>query len=198
MTSAMQRDSRGQSSVVGVILLVGIVVILSSVVGGFAFGVWDKPSNSPFISFTPTQSNATFESGCGSSPQVVEVRTLELEINGYHSSINPDNVNVTVNGYPAYDIEGYGGCQGVNDKIRNSISSISVGETSRIVTYASSEPVSNGTELSYDEDASGSRIKTQSIYAGTTEELTPGDTVRIIYTAPGSDEGIILFEYTIK
>lgn len=45
----MQADTRGVSSVVAVVLMVAVVVILGSAVGGFVFGLGDQQTSAPSV-----------------------------------------------------------------------------------------------------------------------------------------------------
>lgn len=76
-THEFRRDERGVPPVVGVILLVAIAVILSSVVAVFALGIGDQSQTTPTASFTfdydQAASNLTITHGSGANIVAADV-----------------------------------------------------------------------------------------------------------------------------
>jgi len=99
--TVFKNDQSGVSPVIGVILMVAVTVIIAAVIGSTALGLGDS------VSETPPQ--AQFE---------VEQDVRDIDTNGgtlsdahllrlTHTSgenIDPDEIKVTVNGYPAYGV----------------------------------------------------------------------------------------------
>ena len=59
----LRSDSRGVSSVIGVVLMIAVVVILAAVVGAFATGVFGDQQDAPQAAFSYDDGNVTMDSG---------------------------------------------------------------------------------------------------------------------------------------
>ncbi|GGL33873.1 hypothetical protein GCM10009037_16850 [Halarchaeum grantii] len=181
LTTIFNSDDRGVSPVIGVILMVAITVILAAVIGTFVLGLGNQVgNNAPQASFEWNQQSETIGSGASVSNTTVDVTHQS------GASIDAANVEVTVNGDPAYTVNSSDSLNAVfSGEITAGTSGdvdlygtgVSTGDT---VTY-------NTTKTAYDTDGDDTVMNT----------LSEGDTVRLVWSSD-SGSSSILTSYTVS
>lgn len=93
---------RGVSPVIGVILMVAVTVIVAAVIGASAMGMSDHVAEvPPQAQLSIDQGEYTFSEGADLAGTTVPVVNITHESG---EAISPDNIEVTVDGEPAYAI----------------------------------------------------------------------------------------------
>ena len=185
-------DKRAVSPVIAVILMVAITVILAAVIATFVLGIGeDVNDTAPQASFGFEQQNETFEWSGGSPTNETKTVTLVHESG---EKIQGNNVQVTVNGKQAWDIDKTGNLDSSDDPARKSddVTELSAGTEMRVVIVQSA-----GLEDGDDIGMNSNNIVNFDNGKQQVEVLEEGDTIRVIYDKPGTDETAILGTYEV-
>jgi len=188
-------DERAVSPVIGVILMVAITVILAAVIATFVLGLGEQVGNTaPQATFQFSQDNVTYNDSDGDTYAATQVVITHQG----GATIEGENLRVTVNGDQAWDAEGIGttddntGADGTA-RLPTNVSEVSAGSEMRVLLVNSD--ISNGNNIQiatagpnfYNDAGGGSDV----------DDLSDGDTVRLIYESPDSTQTSLLREYTV-
>ena len=196
----LDADSRGVTSVLGTVLMVGVTVLLAAAVGGATLVVADKVQNPPpAVTIETDQRVGTVvetNDFNGTDPSAQANRSVTFaHIGG--ASVDPDRLSVTVNGYPAYDVfdpanPGYATVARAPAR-----STFSAGTRLRVVVYGyvnntKSPPTLFNNPSTLKTDVTDQRQSQRA------NELRPGDTVRLVWTSPSGLNSYVLVEHTVQ
>ncbi|QLC33081.1 type IV pilin N-terminal domain-containing protein [Halarchaeum sp. CBA1220] len=174
-------NDRGVSPVIGVILMVAITVILAAVIGTFVLGLGSQVgNNAPQASFEWNQQSENILENS------TDDGTTNKTVTVTHQSgapIDVENVNVTVNGNPAYTVDS-------SDSLTAVFSGeITAGTSGTVDLYGTG--ASTGDDVTYPsrsyETSGGTPMNT----------LSEGDTVRLVWSSDGGSSSI-LTSYTVS
>jgi len=196
-------DDRAVSPVIGVILMVAITVILAAVIGTFVLGLGDQlQSTTPSASFGFDTTTVEVATDSGGTEDVTAVQITHES----GETIEASNLQVSVGGAPAWT-------EGSSDAVAKTFTGeVSAGST--ITILAAYDPgannITDGEVYQYDtrnsttattDDDSANVLD---IYTSGGSEvahdvgLGSGDTVRLIYSSPGSDSSSTLAKFTLS
>lgn len=184
-------DERGVSSVISVILMVGITVILAAVIATFALGIGEEVNDTaPQTSFGFEQQNETFEYPGN------ENKTITVTIT--HKSgetVQGENLQVTVNGKQAWDIDKTGNIASTNDPAQKpeDMTEVSAGTDMRVVIVQSAG-LQDGEDIGIKND---NLLKNPYTPGDQVTLLEEGDTIRVIYDESETDQTAILGSYEV-
>jgi len=185
-------DDRAVSPVIGVILMVAITVILAAVIGTFVLGLGDQVQDTtPRASFGFSTETVSTQDG-GSDTATLTSVSITHESG---DTIADSNLDVSVNGNPAYGINPSGGSTDDAAQVPfdegNDVSAGTTVEVSAYDTDTSTDTVSDGDAVTY--NASGN------IDSDTgSQKIATGDTVRVIYDSPDSDSSSTLAKFEVQ
>lgn len=204
-------DDRAVSPVIGVILMVAITVILAAVIGTFVLGLGDQlQSTTPSASFGFDQGSTTITAGDPGLATVTDVSVTSVTIT--HESgdtIDANNLAITVNGQSAWTTLGdnsdadngeeeVGGTFTGEVSAGSSVTIVAAAENSAITTggaNADSHYVTDdGSTLDIDVQPDNALDSTDSQDVS----LGSGDTIRVIYSNPGSDSSSTLAKFEVQ
>lgn len=178
-------DDRAVSPVIGVILMVAITVILAAVIGTFVLGLGDQvQQTTPQASFGFSQENVTYGAG-------VDAETLTVT----HESgdtIAESDIKVTVAGNPAFDVNS----SNQTNALWNGDGDVSAGSSVRVVGYYSDGSGYTGTVL--DDGAEPNWVAGGTINGTAYTTIAPGDSVRVIYDSPDSENTATLSKREVQ
>lgn len=199
-------DSRGITSAVAIVLLVGVTVVVAGVTGYYALLFADQLQNpAPALSIESSQQTGTVVEGnkFNNTTSDAQANWSVTFVHASGASVEPERLSVTVNGYPAYDVfNPADGNYTYATIARPPVhSTFGVGESARVVVYGrvfltathspSGNPSffhNNGT-LKRSLDASNDHRA---------NELRPGDTVRLTWTSPTGLNTYVLAETVVR
>ena len=193
-------NTRGVTSVIGTILIVGITIILVAVVGAATLTLVDEVQNPPptVTVETDQQRVVVVETNGfnGTAPSAQANLSVTLtHISG--AAVDPDRLSVTVNGYPAYDVYDAND-PGYATLARPPVqSTFSAGSRLRIVVYGFVNNTKDPGTL-FNNPSTLKKDVTDQRQPERANELRPGDTVRLIWTSPSGLNRHTLTEYTIQ
>ena len=200
----LDADSRGVTSVLGTVLMVGVTVLLAAAVGGATLVVADKVQNPPpaVTIETDQRVGVVVETNGfnGTAPSAQANRSVTFaHIGG--ASVDPDRLSVTVNGYPAYDVfdpanPGYATVARAPARSR-----FGAGTRLRVVVYG--RVYTDGSESpsglpSFFHNSGTLKRSLDDPNAHRANELRPGDTVRLVWTSPSGLNSYVLVEHTVR
>jgi len=190
-------DERAVSPVIGVILMVAITVILAAVIGSFVLGLGDQLQNTtPQAQFGFDQSSQEYiDSGSPGDTMTAITVTITHE-NG--DSIDEGNLDVTVNGDPAYDVQTTGD-DAADENVKTVWAdggSVTAGSSVRIALFDTNGP--DGTPSDFSTDSATVGINSDNWAPSDAEKIEAGDTVRLIYDSPDSDSSSTLAKYEVQ
>ena len=191
-------DDSGVTSVIGVILLVAVTVIIASVVAVFALDVAESTSQSPpQVEFEVEQVNATVTDGNGDE---ATYKTLEISHKG-GDTIEESQLSITVDGKTAY------GYEDTTNKLLlepywQGTGTVDAGSEINIISRTNSMDGEDfSTDYEYDIYTSGDGLVPQDDNNNefeTNTQLRSGETVKIVWKSSDGQEGVVLFEQTIR
>jgi len=165
-------DERAVSPVIGVILMVAITVILAAVIGAFVIGIGDDQETVPQASWDFSQSTETFD---GDEEIIVNVAHQSGQ------SISESNIDVTVDGNPAFDVESDG--ESPEAVWSSSTDDISAGNEIRVAgKYTGDDDIDSESSLGEDDH----------------DALDTGETVRIVWESDDGGDSSVLQSYEIN
>lgn len=161
-----ERD--GVSPVIGVILMVAITVILAAVIGAFVIGIGDDQSTVPQASwdFSQTTEDVTWQNNDPNE----DVKTVTVSHNS-GSSISASNLEVTVNGDEAFDVNDSDEYAPLFDS-----GEVRAGNSERVAAYGGSAGSASDGD----------------------DSLESGDTVRVIWESDDGGDSSILADYEVN
>lgn len=168
-TRELFSDDDAVSPVIGVILMVAITVILAAVIGAFVIGIGDDQETVPQASWDASQSTEEIEFSDGTE----DVETVSVSHQS-GASISQDNLEVTVEGEQAWDIDDDQEAVALWDGDDD----VSAGDNERVVGYDAD--LEEGDDLE------------------TGTQLDTDDTVRIVWTSDGGGDSSVLFSYDVN
>jgi flagellin-like protein len=178
---------RSQSPVIGIILLVAITIILAFVIAVFVFDVGEQVDDSgPQASFDYEQTNGTFADHSDRKIDIILVTVRHQ--NG--DQIAAENVRIQINGEPAYGIQAESNSRPSGVALWNS-GTVSAGDTAR-VAFVADEAYTPGTN----DISTVNEANKRPVYLPN-QQLTPGDTVQIVYSTKESDSTRLLGQYEV-
>jgi len=186
-------DDRAVSPVIGVILMVAITVILAAVIGTFVLGLGDQvQTTTPQASFGFSQSTETFGN--------VEAEAVTVTHDS-GDSIEESNIQVTVAGNPAFDVDS----NNETSALWDGDGSVSAGSNVRVIGYYTGSAEVGGEDLTIGAagdgddrwDADGS-ISNATADPASHTAISNGDTIRVIYNNPDSDSSSTLAKRTVQ
>jgi len=183
---SLLNEERAVSPVIGVILMVAITVILAAVIGTFVLGLGDQlQSTTPSASFGFDQSTQTVTDTTNSSDITMVTITHESG-----ESISETNLAVSVEGSDAFGLnntaDDSADPQATNPWNDNN-EKVSAGSTFTVATYGN---LAVGDTVLV--DGSGG------FETASANELSSGNTVRVIYSSPDSDSSSTLAKYEVQ
>ena len=172
------------SPVIGVILMVAITVILAAVIGAFVIGIGDDQETVP-------QASWDFEQ---STENIYEDVTVVEVTHQSGSSIEESNLEITVNGVEAYDVDD--GSHEVS-ALFDGTGEVSAGSTARVAAYNLDDDfdISSDSTAGYDTDDDEFEDGTPEFVA---DGLTSGDTVRIVWESDDGGTTSVLQSYEVN
>jgi len=220
---SLYENQEAVSPVIGVILMVAVTVIIAAVIGSSALGIGQSvQETAPTTSFSAETEKITFDdgpvNGGSGTGNTHEWRSVVITHES-GDSVDPDNIEVTVDGIPAYAVtrpdplDFYSFTQSdYTDVIKpwdqatnKGENGITAGDTTTI-THATTNYQEAGSAVGEDDivyaygDSSPHRLvggNYPSNWAeGDGHQLQPGQTVRVIWTGD-SDSSVTLYEYEI-
>lgn len=187
-------EERAVSPVIGVILMVAITVILAAVIGTFVLGLGDQvQSTTPQASFDFDQSTETFKDSTGAD---VEAETMTIT----HESgdtISESDLKTTVGGDTAFNVDDSENTDGVWDGTGD----VSAGSSVRVVGYTDA---SDPSTQKLNDSATGAFWNTDGTIDDTAPSdsswtaIAPGDTIRVVYDSPDSDNTATLSKREVQ
>lgn len=196
----LDADSRGVTSVLGTVLMVGVTVLLAAAVGGATLVVADKVQNPPpAVTIETDQRVGTVvetNKFNGTAPSAQANRSVTFaHIGG--ASVDPDRLSVTVNGYPAYDVFDAASPEYATVARAPARSTFDAGTRLRVVVYGyvnntKSPPTLFNNPSTLKTDVTDQRQSERA------NELRPGDTVRLVWTSPSGLNSYVLVEHTVR
>ncbi len=197
-------DDRAVSPVIGVILMVAITVILAAVIGTFVLGLGDQVQQ--------TQPRASFGFDTGTtdievyniSDSTTDTQTVDSVTITHESgdTVDSDNLRISVDGAPAYTAEQIDDNDGF--EVTGTFSGdVSAGSSTTIVAAAQNSNISVGGPSRFTADADDvldiDANDDETIDSTDSEDvgLSTGETVRVIYDSPDSDNSATLGKYEI-
>lgn len=186
---------RAVSPVIGVILMVAITVILAAVIGAFVIGIGDNQSSTPQASWDFEQSDQKYDTinslTGGNEPDAITVSISHQT----GETISESNLDVTVNGQEAYNVDDATGADNFNT-IFDSGSEVSAGSSATVVVYGD---LSSGDEVTIVDDPDNFEVNGP-VDGGspTVSEMESGDTVRIIWESDDGSDSSILQDYEVN
>lgn len=187
---SLGRDKRAVSPVIGVILMVAITVILAAVIGTFVLGLSDQVQDTnPRASFDIEQRTYTID-----STDFIAIRIAHES----GDTIDSNNVKITVDGVQAYTQ--------TSDSPDGTFSGdISAGSAVTVVAASDDATITaDGATDQFDTDASsdlgidvGSDATDGTVDVAAVQ-LSPGQTVRVVYENPNSDSSATLAKKEIE
>jgi len=190
------------SPVIGVILMVAITVILAAVIGTFVLGLGDQlQSTTPSASFGFDQSETTYEGPDGedgtADASTVTTVTITHESG---NTLSESNIQVTVDGNPAYDLQEASDPTTDNPSsstIWSSGGEISAGSSVRVAFYdndpSATPNFESATSVDITDETSSDPWTTEDATA-----LGSDDTIRVIYNNPDSDSSATLAAFEVQ
>jgi len=196
----LDANTRGMTSVLGTVLMVGVTVLLAAAVGGATLVVADQVQNPlPAVTIETDQRVGTVvetNEFNGTAPSAQANRSVTF-VHTAGASVDPDRLSVTVNGYPAYDVfdpanPGYATVARAPAR-----STFSAGIRLRVVVYGyvnntKSPPTLFNNPSTLKTDVTDQRQSQRA------NELRPGDTVRLVWTSPSGLNSYVLVEHTVR
>lgn len=192
-------DTRGVTSVIGTILIVGITIILVAVVGAATLSIVDEVQNPPptVTVETDQQRGVVVENKFNGTKQGAQENVSAIFTHTSGAAVDPDRLSVTVNGYPAYDVYDAND-PGYATLARPPVqSTFSAGSRLRIVVYGFVDNTKDPGTL-FNNPSTLKKDVTDQRQPERANELRPGDTVRLIWTSPSGLNSHTLTEYTIQ
>lgn len=178
-------DERAVSPVIGVILMVAITVILAAVIGTFVLGLGDQ------VQQTTPRASFGFDQTTGSPNADVDSVT---EVTATHESgdtISESDIKVTVEGNPAVNVD-YSTANNATSTLWDSGGQLSAGSSATVkAIYTGTSPdtaIGNGVDYNVSGGITTADFRT----------LKGGDTVRIIYDSPDSDNTATLAKFEVQ
>lgn len=185
-------DDRAVSPVIGVILMVAITVILAAVIGTFVLGLGDQvQQQTPQATWSFDTGSQSYEDG---ATHTLTATTVTITHEG-GDTISASDLSVTVNGNPAYDVVTTGSGTDEDVNLVWDTGSISAGSSVRIAMYdanPSASPAYDGTGTIGIDDS-----PTPNEFDSDATAISSGDTVRLIYSNPNSDDSAIVGSFEL-
>lgn len=185
-------DRRAVSPVIAVILMVAITVILAAVIATFVLGVGEQVNDdAPQVAFGFDQQNETFE--FATAPVANETRIVTIT-HGSGETIPGENVQVTVNGKQAWDVDRFKGLNNSNNPASKSdnVTELSAGTEMRVVIIQSA-----GLKQGHNIGMNSNNVVNADNAKTPVELLEEEDIIRVIYDNPDTDESVILQKYEV-
>ena len=194
-------NTRATSSVIGIVLMVGIVIFLAVTLGYYSYVFIDKIENPPPQAVLNADQkegiildNKFNDTGPDSQRNV---SVIISHLNG--DSIDSDHLSISVNGYPAYDVYQPDNPTWQTLARQPAQSNLNAGDSIRVVVYGEVlEEEINGEVPSFFHNPSTLKESLDSNSNQRANELNSGDTVQAIWTSPSGLTSYILFEYTVS
>ncbi|WP_434803490.1 type IV pilin [Natranaeroarchaeum aerophilus] len=179
------------SPVIGVILMVAITVILAAVIGAFVIGIGDDQSTVPQASWDFSQSTEEFDTiDDNADPSVATVVEVTHQSG---SSIDHNNLEVTVNGDEAFEIRDEA-TPGNADAIFDDGGQVSAGNSATIAASGDIDPAGgSGDEVTIANDADFTIDNPTDA-----SELSSGDTIRIVWESDDGGDSSVLQTYEVN
>jgi flagellin-like protein len=177
-------EDRAVSPVIGVILMVAITVILAAVIGTFVLGLGDQvQSTTPQATFGAEQGTDTIGSN--------DYKTLSITHEG-GDTLKATNIEVTVDGSPAYGKDGSGNVVGLySGEISAGSTVVVYGSTGANVDTGTDSYVDNSGTLDIDDDDAAGNLDTD-------VGLKSDQMVRVIWKASSGDSSATLFNQAVN
>ncbi|WP_255151270.1 type IV pilin [Halorarius halobius] len=176
-------DDDAVSPVIGVILMVAITVILAAVIGTFVLGLGDQvQSSAPNANFQFEYSDATIDdTSNGNGP--AETKEVVVTHDG-GQDVNTDNIVVQIDGSPAYGLDSTtnSGPVGVALPFAG-VDSLSTGDSATFYWVNTDSNTIEASDTITDTGTSSLSASGGSPFSP--EVIESGDTVRIVWQAPG-------------
>jgi len=187
----MRKYDRGASPVVSIVLLVAIALVMAGVFGAFALGVVNDASEDvPAASFETVREDVDFS---GASYNIVFVK------HDYGDAIDPDNLQVTVNGKQAWDVAGTDDSDRRTVKPTTQVGTLKSGSKLRLVFWPNDYtnfPVAKGNLVRKYSGGCGDVLKPAGASDCTLNDDIVGRdksaTIRLIYESPKTAETLTL------
>jgi len=197
-------NTRGMTSVLGTVLMVGVTVLLAAAVGGATLVVVDQVQHPPPAVAVETNQRVgvVVETNGfnGTAPSAQANRSVAF-VHTAGASVDPDRLSVTVNGYPAYDVfdpanPGYATVARAPAR-----STFGAGTRLRVVVYG--RVYTDGSESpsglpSFFHNSGTLQRSLDDPNAHRANELRPGHTVRLVWTSPSGLNSYVLVEHTVR
>jgi len=184
-------EDRAVSPVIGVILMVAITVILAAVIGTFVLGLGDQ------IQSTTPQASFGFDTGTYSGENGTEYTSVTIT----HESgdtISASDLTVSVDGAQAYTVDDSTDPHTVEGTFSGDVSA---GSSITIVAASDNTDITVGDSTYTDDDGAGTLgIDTDGGNVANVNEvsLSSGQTVRVIYDSPDSDNTATLSKFELR
>lgn len=210
---AFHKQDRSVSSVIGVVLMVGITVIVAAVIGSSVLGMTETISETPpQTQFEFSQETEEFTDNWGSSMNLKKVTVTHAG----GEDVSEESVHVVINGervwgffevgfeVPIKDV--WGAVDG-ETTISTGDSATFIGSSDAISTdyttyeglyerqqYYAGSPSSNTRKYKF----SGENMRESNSPDDENIQLESGDEVKLVWAQPGGDQSAILAEYTVE
>lgn len=196
----LKKQERAVAPVISVILMVAITVILAAVIATFALGIGEQTSNTgPSASFGFEQEQVTFQDDFGAANETTVVRITHKS----GDTIKRKNMEVLINGEPAWDPEGMGIEPDTDDgTARRTVSKETVrtevtGGISMRVVFVQSGGLSDGDNIAIDGFGGGPFVNTDESNQEL-RTLKTGDDIRVVWQEGSGEESVTLGTYTVQ
>lgn len=199
----LDANTRGMTSVLGTVLMVGVTVVVAAAVGGATLVVVDQAQNPPAVAVETNQRvGVVVETNGfnGTAPSEQANRSVTF-VHTAGASVDPDRLSVTVNGYPAYDVfnpvnPGYATVARAPAR-----STFGAGTHLRVVVYGqvyTDGPESPSGLPSFFHNSGTLQRSLDDPNSHRANELRPGDTVRLVWTSLSGLSSYVLVEHTVR
>ena len=200
----LDANTRGMTSVLGTVLMVGVTVVVAAAVGGATLVVVDRVQHPPPAVAVETNQRVgvVVETNGfnGTAPSAQANRSVTF-VHTAGASVDPDRLSVTVNGYPAYDVFDAANPGYATVARAPARSTFSVGTRLRVVVYG--RVFTDGSESpsglpSFFHNSGTLQRSLDDPNSHRANELRPGDTVRLVWTSPSGLNSYVLVEHTVR
>lgn len=181
-------DEEAVSPVIGVILMVAITVILAAVIGAFVIGIGDDQSTVPQASWDTSQSTETYEEINDLDNEVASTKVVEVSHQS-GASIDHSNIEVTVNGEAAFELEDSEGAEATSIFDDGEVTA---GNSATIAVYGPSEDVEDEEIVVNDDEDFDISSPSEA------NKLESGDTVRVVWTSDDGADSSVLHDYDVS
>jgi len=199
-------DERAVSPVIGVILMVAITVILAAVIGTFVLGLGDQiQTTTPSASFGFDQgtTDVTVRNTSGTNTEETLTVTSVTITHESGDTIDSSNLNIIVTGATAYTSAGDLDNDGAGEVGETYTGEVSAGSSITIVAAADNDAITTGSSGShYLVDGTNTILDIDADKDDTADNsdvgLASGDTVRVVYDSPDSDNTATLATFEVQ